>query len=306
MAQVHGDVDAGHQLPEPALVHPALAHEPFVVQAEALEPAVEVEARRGRPDEEQRRLRMARAHLGERAQELGNPLARVDDAEATDDGPRSDALRLDVGHRPGRMRNHPDRALVSGSTDELVHGLRVDDEPGRVLEHEPRERKVLGPGLPERRDALVEDAVREQPADDSVLALHRVEVAVAVATADRHPGDEVVDDEVVQDDDTRPPAQRVDDPGVSVGVVADVVERRVGAARSALAPLLDDRHVEPLPQGRQRAARCSPRRPSSRAASARSTRASCEQPLDRALPGHLVRDRLPGPPERRRLVAVRA
>ena len=71
--------------------------------------------------------------------------------------------------------------------------------------------------------------------DDSVLALHRVEVAVAVAAADRHPGDEVVDDEVVQDDDARPPAQRVDDPGVSVGVVADVVERGVGAARSALA-----------------------------------------------------------------------
>ena len=44
--------------------------------------------------------------------------------------------------------------------------------------------------------------MREQPADHSVLALHRVEIAVAVSSADRHPGDEVMDDEVVQDDDS--------------------------------------------------------------------------------------------------------
>ena len=43
----------------------------------------------------------------------------------------------------------------------------------------------------------------EQAADDAALALHRVEVAVAVAAADREPGDEVVEDEVVQDDDAR-------------------------------------------------------------------------------------------------------
>ena len=37
----------------------------------------------------------------------------------------------------------------------------------------------------------------------------------------------MVDDEVVQDDDAWPPTQRVDDPRVRVGVVADVVERDV-------------------------------------------------------------------------------
>ena len=77
----------------------------------------------------------------------------------------------------------------------------------------------------------------EQAADDAVLALHRVEVAVPVAAADRHPGDEVVEDEVVEDDDAGSAAQRVDDPAVRVRVVADVVERDVApAARGRLRP----------------------------------------------------------------------
>ena len=52
-----------------------------------------------------------------------------------------------------------------------------------------------------------------------------------VLAADRDPGDEVVDDEVVQDDDAGPPPQRVDDPAVRVRVVADVVERDVRGDR---------------------------------------------------------------------------
>ena len=236
MAQVHGDVDSGHQLPEPAFVHPALAYQPLVVEAEALEPAVEVEAWRDWPDEEQHRLGMARAYLGERAQELRDSLARVHDSEAADDRPRRNASRLDLRHRPGGMRHDPDRAPVPRAANEPVHCVRVDDQPGGVLEHEPGERKLLGPGLPEWRDALVEDSVCKEPADHSVLALHRVEVAVAVAAPDRHSRDEVVDDEVVQDDDSRPPAQRIDDPRMRVGVVPHVVERGIRASRSALAP----------------------------------------------------------------------
>ena len=88
----------------------------------------------------------------------------------------------------------------------------------------------------------------EQAPDDAALALHRVEVAVAVAASDRQPGDEVVEHEVVQDDDTGPAAQRVDDPAVRVGVVADVVEREVGAARRPRAPAPDDLDVEALAQ----------------------------------------------------------
>jgi len=71
--------------------------------------------------------------------------------------------------------------------------------------------------------------VTEQAADNAALALHRVEVAVAVAPADRQPGDEVVEDEVVQDDDAGTSPERLDDPAVRVRVVADVVEREVGA-----------------------------------------------------------------------------
>ena len=95
----------------------------------------------------------------------------------------------------------------------------------------------------------------EQAADDAALALHRVEVAVAVAAADRQPRDEMVQDEVVQDDDAGLTAgaapERVDDPAVRVRVVADVVEREVGAAHRALAPAPHDLDVDPLPQRRQ-------------------------------------------------------
>ena len=52
-------------------------------------------------------------------------------------------------------------------------------------------------------------------------------------------GDEVVQHEVVQDDDPRRRLQRLDDPAVRVGVVADVVEGDVAAARGTPAPLRD-------------------------------------------------------------------
>jgi hypothetical protein len=90
--------------------------------------------------------------------------------------------------------------------------------------------------------------VCQQSPDDAVLALHEVEVRVTVPPSDRHPGDEMVDDEVVQDDDSGSLAQCVDDPGVCVGVVPDVVEREVRPARSGLLPPADDRHVDPLPE----------------------------------------------------------
>ena len=67
---------------------------------------------------------------------------------------------------------------------------------------------------------------RRRPGD-AVLALHEVEVGVAIAAGQRHPGDEVVEDEVVQDDDAGTLAQGVDDPGVRARIVPDVVERHV-------------------------------------------------------------------------------
>ena len=67
------------------------------------------------------------------------------------------------------------------------------------------------------------------------VALHRVQVARDVLAREREPGDEVVQHEVVQHDDAGRPPQRVDDPAVHVGVVADVVdrERRSRAAASS-------------------------------------------------------------------------
>ncbi len=107
----------------------------------------------------------------------------------------------------------------------------------------------------------------EEPADDAVLALHQVEIAVPVAPADGHARDEVVEDEVVEDDDAWLPAQRVDDPRVRVRVVADVVERDVGAARRTLAAAADDVDVEPLARARAAGARCSRRCPTAPGAS---------------------------------------
>ena len=78
----------------------------------------------------------------------------------------------------------------------------------------------------------------EQPPDDAALPLHRVEVPVAVAPPDREPGNEVVQHEVVQDDETRCPPQRLDDPAVRVGIVADVVDAEIDTARRPLAPRL--------------------------------------------------------------------
>ena len=64
-------VDPGHQRPEPRLVDPAFAHEPLLVEPEPLQPPVEVEARRGRADEQQRAPRDARARTArERLEQL--------------------------------------------------------------------------------------------------------------------------------------------------------------------------------------------------------------------------------------------
>ena len=129
--------------------------------------------------------------------------------------------------------------------------MRVDNEPGRVGEDLARERKLVGLCLPGRRHATVEHTVREQAAGDACIALHRGEVRRSILAADRHSGNEVVEHEVVQHHDSGPPAQRVDDPAVRVGIVADVEEGDVGSDRTrAAAP--DDLDVEqPRERGQQ-------------------------------------------------------
>ena len=148
------------------------------------------------------------------------------------------------------MRDDPDPPPVAGGARPVVDVAGMDDEAGREAEDLAREREVLRPVLPQRRDALVEDAVGEQPPDDAVLALHRVEVAVPVAAPDGQAGDEVVEDEVVEDDEAGRRRRASTIQAVRVGVVADVVEAQVGAARRPLLPALHDLQLDALLQSR--------------------------------------------------------
>ena len=87
---------------------------------------------------------------------------------------------------------------VAGSTTHIVSG------------------KSAARSAHKRLQQSVDDTVREQPSDDAVLVLHRVQVVVRLAAGDGHPGDEVVQHDVVQDDDARTLPQRLDDPRVRV------------------------------------------------------------------------------------------
>ena len=149
------------------------------------------------------------------------------------------------------MRDPPDRAFVARRARPPLDVAGVDDQAGGEVEHLAGEVVLLGAALPERRNPLVEHAVPEQAADDAAFPLHRVEVAVAVAAADRQPCDEMVEDEVVEDDDARPLPKRLDDPAVRLRVVADVVERNVGAAARPRPAPLHDLDSDPLAQRRQ-------------------------------------------------------
>ena len=148
------------------------------------------------------------------------------------------------------MGDDEDGAGEPGRERAVAHVARVDDETCREIEHLAGEMEVLGPVLPERRDALVEHRVAEQPPHDSTLALHRVEVPVPVAAPDRQSGHEMVKHEVVEDDDPGRPAQRFDDPAMGIGVVADLVHAEVGSTRRLLRSTLDDDDVAPLPERR--------------------------------------------------------
>ena len=127
---------------------------------------------------------------------------------------------------------------------------------------------------------------------------------MAVASSDGDAGDEVVQHEVVEDDDAGSAAQRVEDPAVRVGVVANVVDGEVRFARRALRTALDDVDVDVLAERGQQQCRVVGDPTTPPAASARSRRPSREQPPDRAVPRHLVGDRLPRGPECGRLVGV--
>ena len=180
--------------------------------------------------------------------------------------PLADALGRDARSRPGGMRHDVDRAVEAGCPRPIADVARVDDQAGGVLEDEGRQREVLRSRLPQRRNALVEHAVAEQAPDDAVLALHEVEVRVPVPAPDGHAGNEVVQDEVVEDDDARARAgARPRSTRARRGCSRRGRARR--RCRAEASARRGERRSRPgaraAPEG---GARCSPRCPSARAA----------------------------------------
>ncbi len=192
--------------------------------------AVEIEAGRLGADEEQARSRGDLPERGERLEELWDALARVDVPERTDQRRAVEHHGLDRRQRPRRVGHDDDWAGVPRLTHVLRHMGRVRNHPAGIPQHLPDERELLGTTLPERGQSLVEHAVRNQPSDDAALPLHSVEISVPVRAADRDPRDQVVEDEVVEHDRAWLSSKGVDDPAVRIRVVADVVERKIGAA----------------------------------------------------------------------------
>jgi len=148
------------------------------------------------------------------------------------------------------MRNPPQRPVVAAFACALLDVPRVRDQAGRVREHLAGERELVGPGLPDRCHAAVENTVREQATGNACVTLHRCEVAGPVLVADRQAGDEMVQNEVVQDDDARAAAQRLHDPAVRLGIVADVIERDVRRDRPRPATA-DDLDIDEPAERRQ-------------------------------------------------------
>ena len=123
--------------------------------------------------------------------------------QPTSGSPRSSA-GSDGSIGPGGVRDPPERAAVAGLADAALDVGRVDDQAAREVEHGAGQREALGLGLPDQRQEVVEHAEREQAPGDAVVALHRLHVAAPVPAADRDPGDQVVQHELVQDDDAGP------------------------------------------------------------------------------------------------------
>ena len=245
------NIGRDHQLPEAALVDVSLAHQPFTVEAESLKPPIEIEAGRGGSDEQECARLVPSPLPGKRLEELRDTLAHVHVAEAAEHGLAADCSGRQVGNGKRWMRDDPDRPEVPGRAGSVVDIPGMDDEAGGEPEHLPGKMEVLGPVLPERRDALVEDGVAEKPAYDTALSLHRVEVAVPVTATDRQTRDQVMQDEVVEDDDTRSAPERLENPAVSIRIVANMVDREIGSSRRLLRPSFDDGDLDPLAEGRK-------------------------------------------------------
>jgi hypothetical protein len=244
------NVAAGHQRPQAVLVDVVLPDDADEVTL--AEPGLEGEARSRRPDHEQAGVGMRPPDRAERLDELRDALRRRQVAEAADDRAPRDRNRRRPRPLPGWMRDPPEPPFVACGANALLDVARVDDQSAAglrcVLENLADERKVLGSNLPERRYDPVDDTVRQQPPRHARVTLHRAQVTLRIAAPERHARDQVVEHEVVEDHDARPPSQRFDDPPVRIGVVAHVVEAHVADGSPPSRPDLD---VEPALQSGQ-------------------------------------------------------
>src|SRR5262249_27505754 len=100
--------------------------------------------------------------------------------------------------------DRPDGRVVGGVPGARLDVVGVQDQAGRATEHLARQWELLWLRFPRWWDAPVQDAVRKQASRDAGVAFHCGQVARAVLPADRQPGNEVVEHEVVQDDHARP------------------------------------------------------------------------------------------------------
>src|SRR5439155_7807219 len=133
--QQDASVARREQGPQPALLDVWLADDAARIEAESLEASGEVEARGLGADEQQPRTRVALAHLCERAEELRNALVLVQVPEAPDERRAVDRSRLDARDRPRRMRDAPQRPLVSALADSALDVVRMHDHAARAVEH---------------------------------------------------------------------------------------------------------------------------------------------------------------------------
>ena len=154
---------------------------------------------------------------------------------------------------PGRVRDPPERPAVAGRRARRARrSASGRSGPSRQVEHRAGEREALGLRSP--RSAAAGCRARRAPSrrpGDPEVALHRVEVAAAVAAADRDAGDQVVEHELVQDDDAGPlaRARRRSSRARRGRCRRGRARRRPRGAR--LPGSRDDDLVDPLPQRRQ-------------------------------------------------------
>ena len=132
-----------------------------------------VEVRRRRADQQEPGRGVSLSDRRERLDELRDPLARVQVAKAPEDGASIYVGRPDVVHRPGRMRDAPDRPFVPCVACTAFDETGVDDQPSRIAQHVAGKRELVRSRLPQRRDAPLENAVPEQAAGDAGVAFER-------------------------------------------------------------------------------------------------------------------------------------